>query len=336
MNETKESGIVIEQAFSRRDERELPVAVPAASTPMAMLAVAVQKGMDVATIQGLMDLQERWERNEARKAFVADMAAFKCEPIEIMKDSHVAFKTEKGWTEYNHASIGNVVDKIVAGLARHGFSHRWEPKRSDGGMISITCLITHKLGHSESTTLEAGLDQTGGKNNIQAMISTTTYLQRHSLLAATGLATKDQPDDDGKGGKEDGDKNDTKPPAKEPDKPSKKSYAPEAFAKKLPGWQGQINDGSRTPDDILATLATRYELTAEQTATIKSMTQYSAGDDKIASDSTISLLKDKARAAAISDADIFKKFEMQGYDRITNGLVKEILVFIANPTGEPL
>ena len=59
--------------------------------------------------------------------------------------------------------------------------------------------MTHKQGHSEETELEAAADSSGGKNMIQAQASTITYLQRYTLLAATGLATKDQLDDDGRG-----------------------------------------------------------------------------------------------------------------------------------------
>jgi hypothetical protein len=42
-------------------------------------------------------------------------------------------------------------------------------------------------------------DATGNKNPVQQIGSTVTYLQRYTLLAATGLATSDS-DDDGRGG----------------------------------------------------------------------------------------------------------------------------------------
>ena len=167
------------------------------ATPADLVRLAIDGGADLDKLERLMNMQIQWEEREAKKAYTDAMAGFKKNPPEIIKDKHVSFKTEKGTTSYTHATIGNVVEKVVAALAEHGFSHRWVPGRSQGGMISITCIITHKLGHSEETTLEAPMDQSGGKNNIQAMISTKTYLERHTLLAATGLATKDQVDDDG-------------------------------------------------------------------------------------------------------------------------------------------
>ena len=51
---------------------------------------------------------------------------------------------------------------------------------------------------SHVITMAAGPDGSGGKNAIQAIGSTVSYLERYTLLAATGLATEDQ-DDDGRG-----------------------------------------------------------------------------------------------------------------------------------------
>jgi hypothetical protein len=98
--------------------------------------------------------------------------------------------------------LGNVTATIVNGLAKHGFSHRWDTEQLDGGKIAVTCILTHKLGHSESTVLSSTKDDSGKKNNIQQMASAITYLQRYTLLAATGLATHDQGDDDGQGAEE--------------------------------------------------------------------------------------------------------------------------------------
>jgi hypothetical protein len=43
-------------------------------------------------------------------------------------------------------------------------------------------------------------DQSGGKNAIQAIASTVTYLERHTAIAITGVAVSDEEDDDGAGG----------------------------------------------------------------------------------------------------------------------------------------
>lgn len=165
--------------------------VPA--TPADIVLYAMQNGGSIEQIRDFMQLQREWEADQARKAYVADMAEFKKNPPHIVKDKLVAFNG----TSYTHATLGNVTSSIVEGLARHGFSHRWDTEQRDGGQIVVTCILTHKLGHSERTSLFSSRDDSGKKNNIQQMSSAITYLQRYTLLGACGLATHDQGDDDG-------------------------------------------------------------------------------------------------------------------------------------------
>lgn len=177
-------------------ERE-PVAQVGGSSPSDLIRYAMDKGADIEKLEQLFALQLKYEANEARKAYVAAMVEFKRNPPEIFKTSHVKF----GLTEYDHATIGDVTSITGAALAACGISHRWDMVQAEG-KITVKCILTHALGHSEQVELSAGADQSGGKNAIQAVASTVSYLQRYTLLAASGLATKDQADDDGRGGKQ--------------------------------------------------------------------------------------------------------------------------------------
>jgi hypothetical protein len=163
-------------------------------TPMTLLEHAVRANADITKLQQLMDLQERWEKNEARKAFVAALSAFRSEGIVVGKDSRVTYKTDKGVTDYTHASLGNICDVIGPALAKHGLSYRWDTRQEEG-RITVTCILSHEKGHSESTSLSAGADSSGGKNAIQAMGSAVAYLERYTLTAITGTATKNQDND---------------------------------------------------------------------------------------------------------------------------------------------
>lgn len=169
-------------------------------TPMIMLQMALTRGASIEQMQQLMDLQERHERNEARKAFVVALNQFKANPPEITKNKLVSFATSKGRTEYKHATLDQVSGIIGAALAKVGISHRWQVEQLEGGRIRVTCILTHALGHTESVPLVASPDDSGGKNSIQGVGSTVTYLQRYTLLAATGMAVRDGSDDDATGG----------------------------------------------------------------------------------------------------------------------------------------
>lgn len=203
-------------------DEQKPVAQPQL-TPMAMIAQAVAQGADVAKLSALLDLQERYEKTEARKAFVAALTEFKNNPPEIFKSKTVDFSTQKGRTHYKHAGLADVSSIIGAALSKVGISHRWETEQLDGGIIRVTAILTHALGHSERTPLQAKPDESGNKNSIQAVGSTVTYLQRYTLLSATGMAVSDGTDDDGRQGKKMSDLD-------------------------LAGWIAQINDVANEKD----------------------------------------------------------------------------------------
>lgn len=174
---------------------EVVQSIPTA-TPATLLNIAIEKGADLEKLEKLMDLQIKWEENQAKKAYYQAMADFKANPPAIEKDKHVKYQTSKGTTEYDHASLGNVTQQISAALGEHGLSAAWKTTQN-AQKITVTCRISHSLGYGEETSLEASHDDSGGKNAIQSLGSTITYLERYTLLALTGLATQDQ-DDDGK------------------------------------------------------------------------------------------------------------------------------------------
>ena len=195
----KDSGLIVHDGYrTRSDSLAAPAAPSGAVTPMDMLKMAVSQGADLAKLEQLMALQERYEANEARKAFYKALSAFKAEGITVGKDSRVTYKTDKGVTDYKHASLGNICNIIGPALSRHGLSYRWDTVQAEA-RIKITCVLSHELGHSEKVSLEGGADSSGGKNNIQAVGSTVSYLERYTLLAITGTATEQQEDDDGLG-----------------------------------------------------------------------------------------------------------------------------------------
>ena len=176
-------------------------AAPAAlvMSPAAHFLLTLQeRGVPPEQIEKLMDLWERGERREAEKAYNEALAAFQAKGIRIMKRKAVDFTTMKGRTSYMHAELDDVVQAVGPELSAHGFSRSWETSQA-GRDITVTCKLRHRLGHSEKISLTAQPDETGGKNAIQAIISTTTYLQRHTLKQITGVAEAGE-DDDGQGG----------------------------------------------------------------------------------------------------------------------------------------
>lgn len=181
-------------AIAKHDGQE-PVAYLPVTTPMSMIERAVEKGADVAMIEKLMELAERHDRNLGRRAFDQAIAAAKAEFPSIRKNRTVDFTTAKGRTHYRHEDMAEIARTVDPILSKFGLSYRYRTEQ-DGRVVTVTCILSHKDGYSEETTLSSAADESGNKNHIQAVGSAATYLQRYTLKMALGLAASE--DDDGR------------------------------------------------------------------------------------------------------------------------------------------
>lgn len=188
----QEKLIVVEDRAKEAMRLPAPTVSQDASALMKIIdRAAMDPNFDVAKLQQLLEVHERWEANEARKAFVAAMSRFKAEVPTILKSKAVNIP---GGAQFSHATLAAVCDAVIPRLSEFGFSHGWEIDQKDR-QITVTCVMTHELGHEKRTTLTGAPDDSGKKNAIQQVASTVTYLERYTLMAATGLAARDMDND---------------------------------------------------------------------------------------------------------------------------------------------
>jgi hypothetical protein len=156
--------------------------LPVANDPMSILAAALERGIDTDQLSKLMDLQERYDKNEARKAYYMALAASTVDMPVVTKD--------KINLQYNspYASRENIINTISPHLSKFGLSHRWALDQSAG--IAVACVLSHEAGHSESVTVSGPPDTSGKKNELQQIKSTITYLEVVSFEAITGTASE--------------------------------------------------------------------------------------------------------------------------------------------------
>lgn len=159
-------------------------------SPVELLLQVADSGMDIEKLDRLLELQAKYDAMEAKKAYTKAMAEFKAMPLRITKD--------KDNKQYNskYTTLGNLVNTTTPLMSKVGLSHKWIIDQSQ--QISVSCVVTHNLGHSETTTMSAPPDGSGSKNPIQQIKSTITYLKSATFESAMGLASSDANfDDDG-------------------------------------------------------------------------------------------------------------------------------------------
>jgi len=209
------------------------------ATPADLLQMAVSKDLDVEKLEKLMQLQQRYDAEKARKAFLTALTNFQYECPTIKKVRKVSF----GTTKYSFAALNDITAQIKDLMKTNGLSYRWELK-DNGDKIECYCIISHIDGHSEKTMASAEKDASGGKNTIQQRGSTITYLQRYSLISALGISTADT-DTDGIA-------------------PKKK----ELMSPQHPKWLSAIK-ALAAGQVTIQQIKTQYELTSENEALIK-------------------------------------------------------------------
>lgn len=173
------------------------VAVVSEAPTLSLIQMAIENKYDPEFIGRMMDLQERNEARLAKQAYIAAMAKFKEDPPKIIKDRSVAFQPSgKPAVSYAYADLATALEAINTKLSPHGLFASWATEQQNG-LIAVTCVISHEMGHSETTQLSAAPDDTGSKNKIQAMGSTIYYLKRYTLFALLGLAAHGEDTDAG-------------------------------------------------------------------------------------------------------------------------------------------
>ena len=179
-------------------EKQAPL--PAIATTNDVIMAAVQRGYEPAFVEKMMDLAERFEKNEARKAFFEALASFKLEAPKVKKD-----KRNPNFNSY-YTSLGNLLETYNPYLAKHGLSASFPTPQQTDKTVTGECRLSHRMGHSESVSITVPIDQAAigkasgqrSRNAIQDIKSTFTYLRSVTFEAILGVAgTEASLDDDG-------------------------------------------------------------------------------------------------------------------------------------------
>lgn len=205
---------------------------------MRLIEIAVNNGADITQLEKLMDLQERYEANQAKKEFNAAMSKFQAMLPVIEKLGIVDYTTSKGRTFYQYAKIEDIAKAIQPALKETGLSYRFTQSQ-DNGIITVRCIVTHQSGHSEYSELVSSPDISGGKDQLKSIASAISYLRRYTLTGILGIVVGGE-DDDGDSVQYDN----------QEQQKVVNCYPDEEFNKNFPAWSKKITDGKHTVDSL--------------------------------------------------------------------------------------
>jgi len=163
---------------------------------ISIIQSAVEKGAEIAQIEKLMDLKERFDDRLALKEFNAAMSDFQSELPVIEKGGLVDYTSTKGRTRYQYAKLEDIAQAIKPVLKNNGISYRFA-QTQESGVITVKCIITHSGGHTEVNSLSSPPDTSGGKDMLKSIASTISYLRRYTLTGGLGIVVGGEDDDAG-------------------------------------------------------------------------------------------------------------------------------------------
>ncbi len=166
-----------------------------------LMAEAV-KGGNAEVIHRLLDAQERIMNKRAQMEYDAAMVELQEElaGVKIMKTGQIKFegknKSGDAYSQQTPYAKLEDIDKVLRPVMhKHGFVVTYATEGTD--RVVVKCKITHRGGHSETSSMALPLDTSGSKNNLQGAGSSISYGRRYTLCAMLNLITLD--DNDGRG-----------------------------------------------------------------------------------------------------------------------------------------
>lgn len=163
--------------------------VPADSANLVLMfeRLARDKDVDPVKLEKLIDLQERILKHNAESAFNTAFSEMQAKLPTIVERS----KTDKA----TYAPLEDIVDAVRPILREFGFSLSFQTEWPDKATVKVIGILTHRDGHARRSEFQAGADQTGSKNAIQALASSVSYGRRYTAKDLLCIVTRGEDDD---------------------------------------------------------------------------------------------------------------------------------------------
>jgi hypothetical protein len=158
-----------------------------------MIMLAIKERKPIEYINALIAEKNKEKAESARIEFIDAKRMFMKSCPPILKNKYV--KGEQ--SDYAYAELSNTIETIKKSETDNGFVHDWKTTYENEFLV-VTCIVSHIGGHTESDSMRAVPDATGGKNSIQADSSSISYMRRITLMGVFGLSAKGD-DNDGRG-----------------------------------------------------------------------------------------------------------------------------------------
>lgn len=207
-------------AIAKRESQEVSVS----PTPEMLIKQALDKGVPIETMEKFMIMRKEFREEQAKDAFMRDLAGFQGE-CPVIKKTKVVMNKDGKTVRYHYAPLDHIVEQISPYLSKWGFSYTIQTVNEKDPPAILSILTAHHIGgHSRTTEFRCPIGSTDYMTMQQAYASASTFSKRYCLQNGFGVITGDE-DDDAQSG--------DVPKVEEPAKPVVKSAKYKADEKQI-------------------------------------------------------------------------------------------------------
>jgi len=171
-------------AVAKIDQAPVPAE---GSTLLAVISrAAADPNTDVGKMERLMAMYERIETKRSEAEFAEALSAMQDKLPAIAERGQVSGR-------YTYALWEDINAAIKPILTQFGFALSFRTDFADG--IAVTGVLSHRAGHSISTTIKLPPDPSGNKPAVQAVASSVSYGKRYAAGALLNLTSHGEDDD---------------------------------------------------------------------------------------------------------------------------------------------
>lgn len=235
--------------------------------PQALITKALETGAGIDTMERLVALAKEVREIQAKEAWYQAMAEFQRTCPRIVKSATARMPRYT----YKFAPLDEICSTIQPVMGPLGLSMRWTTPKIEGDKVTVACVISHRLGHFESSgdvvmpimgaTQRTDGSGEGGANAAQRVGISLTYAKRYALLGIIGMAPED--DDDAAGQGEHSGQERQPDPAGHPADPS--AFITENQVKRF----SAIATGAKWTDEEVYTLLSGFQYNSRKDIKVK-------------------------------------------------------------------
>ncbi|MEN5115884.1 ERF family protein [Luteimonas sp. TWI662] len=171
----------------------LPAAQQQAAQVVSMLErVLTAPNFDIERAERLWAMQKEIRAEQARADFVEALSAMQSNIPPVKRTGKI--KNNANQVQSTYAKWEHINEAIGPVLRDHGFALSFRVQQ-EGNAITITCVLSHRAGHQETTQILLAPDTTGNKNAPQAVVSAISYGKRTTASALLNITSYDEDDD---------------------------------------------------------------------------------------------------------------------------------------------